>query len=408
MDTTFTKDFFAGNRARLRQLFSGTAPIVLTANGLLQRNGDMTFKFRQDSNFWYLTGVEYPDVVLVMDKGKEYLIVPTRDQVLETFEGRINVEELIRVSGIDTVLDEKTGWKRLNSRLKRSKHVAIMAAPAPYLDFYNFYTNPARAALTKKLKDANESIELLDLRDHFVKLRSIKQPPELVAIRRAVDLTVDVLRYVTKRPRFTKYAYEYEIEADISRQFRLAEAGHAFDPIVAGGARACQMHYVDNNGPLSADELLIFDVGAEVGLYAADIARTVAVGQPSRRQETVISAVCEVQDYAYSLIKPGMVNVDYEKQVELFMGEKLRELGVIKTIDKESVRRHFPHMTTHFMGLEAHDVGNYQQPMQPGMVMVVEPGIYIPEEGIGVRIEDDILITEDGHEVLSSGLPRLL
>jgi Xaa-Pro aminopeptidase len=233
-----------------------------------------------------------------------------------------------------------------------------------------------------------------------------------LAIQTAIDVTIDGLKYVTAKTRLPKYAYEYEVEADLSRQFRRAGFHHAFEPIVASGERACQLHYMANAGALAADELLIFDVGAEAHGYAADISRTVALGGsergPTRRQQAVYDAVCEVQDYALAMLKPGTINVEYEKEVESFMGEKLRELGLIKTIEHEAVRKYFPHATTHFLGLDAHDVGDYRQPMEPGMVMVCEPGIYIPEEGIGVRIEDDLVITPDGHTVLSVGIPRQL
>ncbi len=408
MQPTFTSDFFAGNRARLRQLFAGTAPIVITANGLLQRNGDTTYMYRQDSSFWYLTGVNEPDILLVMDKDKEYLIVKGRDMIREAFDGHIDTEMLIRTSGISTVYDDKTGWKQLSGRLKRSKHVATLAAAPAYAEWHGFYSNPARAELMRTIKTYNDDIELLDLREHLTKMRSIKQPVELQAIQTAIDVTIDGLKYVTAKNRLPKYAYEYEIEADLTRQFRKAGYHHAFDPIVASGVRACQMHYLANNGPLASDELLIFDVSTEVSGYASDVARTVALGEPSRRQQAVYDAVCDVQDFALSMLKPGTVNVDYEKEVESFMGEKLRELGLIKTIEPDAVRKYFPHATTHFLGLDAHDVGEYRQPMQPGMVMVCEPGIYIPEEGIGVRIEDDLVITPDGHTVLSSRMPRQL
>lgn len=408
MQDNFTKEFFAGNRERLRQLFTGTAPIVLTANGLMQRNGDNVFRFRQDANFWYLTGIDQPDVVLVMDKGKEYLIVPERDMVREAFDGKIDAEELTRRSGVEEVYIDKAGWKKLGRRLKSCRHVAVLAPAAAFIEHYGIYSNPARAALDAKIKDYNQSVELLDLRDHLMQMRVIKQPQEMVAIQRAIDVTIEGLRFVSNRKRLAGYAYEYEIEADLARHFRRSECSHAFDSIVAGGVRACQMHNVENSGRLSADELLLFDVGAEYSLYAADISRTIAHGEPTRRQAAIHKAVCDVQDYAYSLIKPGVIHMEYEKQVEMYMGEKLRELGVIKTITKEAVRKYFPHLMSHFLGLDAHDVGDYRKAMRSGMVMVAEAGIYLPEEGIGVRIEDCLTITDTGYQVLSSALSREL
>jgi Xaa-Pro aminopeptidase len=206
-----------------------------------------------------------------------------------------------------------------------------------------------------------------------------------------------------------KYAQEYEIEADLTRGFRRRGAmGHAFEPIVAGGERACTLHNVANNGQLSSDELLLLDVGAEVRHYAADITRTYSIGTPSRRQQAVFDAVLEVQQFAFSLLKPGALLKENEQQIEQFMGEKLRELGLIKNIEHDEVRKFYPHSTSHFLGLNVHDIGDYSRPLEPGMVLTVEPGMYIPDEKIGVRIEDDVLITDDGYEILTDRLPRSL
>jgi Xaa-Pro aminopeptidase len=412
MDDAFGSEFFSANRERLRQLFTGTAPIVLTANGLLQKNGDEFFPFQQDASFWYLTGVEDPDVVLVLDKGREYLITPTRDATIEMFNGEIEKDLIARRSGITEILNEKEGWKQLESRLKRVQHVATLAANPAYIEYYGMYTNPARRMLIKKLKKTNPELELLDLRQHLSVMRMVKQPVEIDAIQRAIDITIDTLKEVSRPSRLGKYAFEYEVEADITRGFRKRGAlGHSFTPIVASGKNAVTLHHIRNDGALASDELLLFDVGASFNHYAADITRTYSLNdRPSRRQQQVHEAVCQAQDYAYSLLKPGTLPREYEKQMEAFVGEKLRELGLIKTITKETVRESglFPHMTSHFLGLDTHDAGDYEAPLKPGVVMTVEPGIYIKEESIGVRVEDDILITEDGCEVLSGRLPRLL
>ncbi len=408
MQETFGSDFFAGNRERLRQLFTGTAPIVITANGQLQRAGDEAFPFKQDGSFWYLTGVDDPDVILVMDKAREYLIVPTREAVIEAFDGAIDVPGIIRRSGIKDVVNEKEGWKLLEPRLKKVQHLATLAANPPYIDLLGLYTNPARKRLLKRIKHINPDIELLDLRQHLNRMRMVKQPIELAALQRAIDVTCDTLREVTRPKQLAKYAYEYEIEADITRGFRRrGTEGHSFFPVVAGGINACTLHHEQNNSPLASDELIVLDVGAASDHYCADITRTVIQnGKPSRRQQQVHEAVCAAQDYAYSLLKPGVVIREYEKQMEAFVGEKLRELGLIKSITREAVRdKFFPHATSHYLGLDAHDAGDYDHPLEPGTVLTVEPGIYIRDESIGVRIEDDVLITETGCQVLSAKLP---
>lgn len=410
MSDVFGSDFFAGNRERLRQLFTGTAPIVITANGLLQQATSEPYRFRQDGNFWYLTGIDEPDMVLVMDKGREYLIVPERSNWQDVSEGGLEPLELTRRSGIETVLSHKEGWKQLESRIKRVRHVATLSANPQYLDVFGMYTNPARAMLIKRLKEMNGELELLDLRQHMMRMRMVKQPAEIEALQRSIDITQDTLKQVLRLSRRKKYRYEYEIEADISHGFRLRGAQeHSFDPVVSAGVRACVVHRSAGEEPLASDELLVVDVGARCSFYCADIARTVSLGgSPSRRQQAVWQAVCDAQEYALSLLKPGVVLRDYEKQTEQFIGEKLRELGLIKSIEREQVRRFFPHATSHFLGIDTHDSGDYEHPLEPGVVLTVEPGIYIKEEGIGVRIEDDVLITDGGCEVLSKKLPREL
>jgi Xaa-Pro aminopeptidase len=407
MESRFSSEFFAGNRQRLRELFTGTAPIVVSANGLLQRRADNTYAFAQDANFWYLTGIDEPDILLVMDKDREYLIVPARSASREAFDGAAAVELLMRCSGIQTVLDDTAGWEQLGGRLKRVKHVATLAVPPPYVERFGMYTNPARAALVAKLKEHNEQLELLDLRPHMARLRMVKQPAELAAIQAAINITVSTLKETLKPAKLRKYGFEYELEAELTRGFRRRGAkGHGFEPVVAGGGRACTLHNVANNSALAADELVVIDVGAEVEHYSADITRTISLGTPSRRQQAVHAAVLATQGFAIGLLGPGVMLKDYEQQVEHYMGEKLRELGLIKTISHKNVRFFYPHATSHFLGLNVHDVGDYDRPLEPGVVMTVEPGIYIPKEGIGVRIEDDILITRTGNKVLSAKLPR--
>lgn len=409
MESNFTSQFFAGNRERLRELFTGKAPIVVSANGLLQRGGDSGYAFNQDANFWYLTGIDEPDILLVMDRDKDYLIVPTRDANREAFDGAIGVETLRRRSGIKEIYNEKTGWDHLASRLKKVKHLATVAPAPAYIEHFGIYANPARSTLVARLKGLNPELELLDLGPHLSRQRMIKQPVEIATLQKAIDITVSSLKQTLQPAKLKNYKYEYQLEAELSRGFRQRGAkGHAFEPIVAAGKRACTLHNTTNDGRLSANQMIVVDVGAEVEHYAADITRTVSTSPPSRRQRAVYAAVLDVQNFAINLLCPGVMLKDYEQQIEHYMGEKLRELGLIKTIDHDSVREFYPHATSHFLGLNVHDVGDYDRPLEPGVVLTVEPGIYIQKEAIGVRIEDDVLITPKSHRILTSKLPREL
>jgi len=234
----------------------------------------------------------------------------------------------------------------------------------------------------------------------------VKQPQELDVMQSAINLTIEAMKKVQRSRE--RYKHEYEIEADITSLFKRKGSDHAFSPIVASGASACTIHHVANSNVVDPNGLLVLDIGAEVSNYAADITRTYAIGEPTKRQRMIFDAVHEVQKFALSELRAGVLIKEYEKKVEQFMGEKLRELGLIKLIEKTQVRKYYPHATSHFLGLDTHDVGEYDRPLAPGMVVTCEPGIYIPEEGIGVRIEDDILITSDGIRNLSEKLPVAL
>lgn len=412
MKALFEPEFFAANRRRLLAALVGDKdngmPVILTANGLLQRNSDVTYRYRQDSSFWYLTGVADPDVIVVFDDKEEYLIVPTRDVVRQAFDGAVLAEELTAQSGIETVLDEEDGWQRLGETLKSVKRFATLDATEPYIAWHGLYVNPARGRLIERLRNANPEAELVDARGALAIMRCIKQPVELEAIQRAIDITIAGMEQVTAQKQLQTYSHEYEIEADLTQAFRRQNADHSFNPIVAAGQHTCQLHHVANNGAIQKNDLLVLDIGAESNMYAADITRTVVCGEPSERQQAVYDAVCAVQDFALQQLKPGVLPKEYEDAVENYLGEQLVKLGLIDKVEHEQVRKYYPHAASHFLGLDVHDVGDYKQPLEAGMVVTCEPGIYIPEEGLGVRIEDDVLITTDGNKVLTAKLPRQL
>jgi Xaa-Pro aminopeptidase len=409
METHFSADFFKANRQRLRQAIQSGMPIVVTANGLMQRSADASFPFQQDAGFWYLTGIDDPDILLVMERDTEYLIVPGRDPVREAFDGAVQGGELAASSDIKQVLDEKTGWQRLNALVKTSPELAVLAANPPRMKFFGIYTNPARRVLETRLKRQQKGLKLRDIRPELARLRMIKQAPEIKAIQQAIDITIDTISQVTAHEKLAGYNYEYELEADLSQGFRSRGArGHAFDPIVASGKSGATIHSLKNDGRLHPHELIVMDVGASYDHYAADITRTVAFGTPTKRQKAVYEAVLAVQNQVLGRLKPGVLLRENEQQVEREIGEQLMSLDLITRNDRASVRRYYQHACSHSLGLDLHDAADYSLPLAPGMVMTVEPGIYIPEESIGVRIEDDILVTETGIEVLTRRLPRKL
>lgn len=409
MQSILSNTFYTGNRQKLRAACPQNAPIVLAANGLLQRGGDNPFPFHQDSNFWYCTGINEPDLVLVIDANNEYLMVPGRSTSREAFDGAIDVAALQNRSGIKEIVTFEEGWQRLNARLGQAGKVLTTEAAPAYIEHYGMFTNPAGARLIERLKSAGDGVEVVDIRQQITHMRVIKQPEELEALQTAINTTIQGIQNVGDPNRLPEYTYEYEIESDLTRAFRTVYAsGHAFAPIVAAGKRGCTLHNVDNSGRLQTGELVVIDVGAEVSHYAADITRTLAIGAPSERQQAVYDAVLDVQAFALTKLRPGVLLKEYETEVEQYLGGKLQELGLITSLDHDAIRTYYPHAASHFLGLDVHDVGDYREPLATGMVITCEPGIYIPEEGIGVRIEDDVLITDDGNTVLSAALPKTL
>lgn len=409
MDSFFTSKFFTANRTRLRKQVDEQSVIIVTANGLMQRSADEAFAFTQDSNFWYLTGLQAPDLILVMTQDETYLIAPNLSHERQVFDGDNDLLAFSKRSGITDILDEQAGWKRLKADLANQHKAAVLEAMPTYLKRYRMHSLPYRRRLLEKLKRLDSNIQFKDIRQMLAAMRCLKQPTELQALQRAIDITGETLQEVTQESVLKSIRQEYELEAAISYGFRKrGAAGHAFQPIVGAGAHSTTLHHVDNNGPVTSDDVIVLDVGASVEHYAADITRTVSKGAFTPRQQAVFDAVAAVQDHALSLLKPGTMLRDYEHSVADYLGTQLVQLGLIKTSDTDSIRRYFPHATSHFLGLDTHDVGDYEKPLQAGMVLTCEPGIYIAEENIGVRIEDDVLITTTGNTVLSAACPRNL
>jgi Xaa-Pro aminopeptidase len=400
MSDRFTQAFFSNNRQALRKKLGGDMPIVITASGSLQRAADGAYPFSQDANFWYLSGLNYSDIVLVIDGDDEYIIAPKLSDYQNIFDGSMSAAELTKYSGVQTILPKRDGWKRLASRLTMTAAVATLLPNSPYIPIYGMFTNPARQRLLRQLKRISPKLAISDIRPSLAYLRSRKQAIELDAIQEAIDITNQSIDIVAAN--IGNYRYEYEIEAAITGNILHHGAIDAWKPTVGAGANSCILHSSNNRAKLHAGDVVVIDIGAQVEHYCADITRTLALsGSFSARQQAVYNAVAAVQTYGFSLQRPGTFVRDNEKLVETFMGEQLQQLGLIKQADRSAIRHYFPHATSHFLGLDPHDAGNYAEPLESGMVLTVEPGIYIAEEDIGVRIEDDILVTESGAQLLS-------
>lgn len=392
----FSAKFFVANRQRLRGVLPGSA-IVVAANGQLQRSADTPFVFRQDSNFWYLTGITEPDLILYIDQdAEEYIVLPDRDDHRNLWDGEVNTRSYEEVSGIKNYISSKQFSEKLE-QLKLAKiKVARPSPPDPYLSTYGMFTNPARAILEKRLIKAG--LKRVDCRMDLARLRSVKQKIELEAIQQAIDITIESLKSLKKK--LSSQKSELELSNYLLAEFLKRGAnGVAFESVIASAKNAATIHHRASDQSVKNDSLLLLDVGAEFSNYAADISRTWVIGEVSAKQLKCVAAVKEVQDFAFSLLRPGIYLRDYASQVRKFAADCYKQNRLIE--HKQQIDEVLPHAISHFLGLDVHDAGDYERPLEENMVLTVEPGIYLPAERIGVRIEDDVLITKTGARWLS-------
>lgn len=387
--------FFSNNRQSLSQTLNGGV-VVLSAYAQMQRGNDMAFAFEQEANFWWLTGIDYPDWWVIIDgtRGKSWLVAPKISESHQIFDGSLSAAAAKAISGVDAVLSNDEAQDLLRDLSK--KHSVVHAlGEQPHAEHFDFVMNPAIKSMREHVGRLFATVQ--DCRKQLAVLRAIKQPDEITAIKSAIAVTIDGFERVKSKLASTNY--EYEIEAEFNYHFRTHGAdGHAYDPIVAGGKNACTLHYIANSDKLKKRQLVLLDIGARHGGYAADITRTYAYGEPTKRQIDVHAAVQLAQQEIITLIQPNLSVEQYQRDVDRIMSNALMSIGLMRDIDDtENYHKYFPHAISHGLGIDVHDSLGSPKYLEPGMVLTVEPGIYIPEEGIGVRIEDDILVTSSGN-----------
>lgn len=390
--------FFGSNRRAVMQKLEGSL-LVVPAYTQMQRGNDMASQFEQEANFWYLTGIEHPDWWLVIDgkRSKSWLIAPRIDDVHALFDGSLSAEDARTISGVSDIIDHSEGMSLLRQAAQAHQFVYTVDPPQHH-DHFGFSLNPAARETREQLSRLFTKVH--DFRPKLAELRAIKQPEEIDAMQSAIDMTV--LAFDDVKKALSTYKYEYQVEADFTHFFRSRGAqGHAYDPIVASGSNACTLHYGQNNAQLKKGTLLLLDIGARHNGYAADITRTYAIGRMTKRQIAVHSEVVAAQAEIIQLLEPNLGVEEYQHEVDRIMKRALISLKLITDENDESYHTYFPHAISHGLGIDVHDSLGRPKYLQPGMVLTVEPGIYIPEEGIGVRIEDDILITKSGYKNMS-------
>jgi Xaa-Pro aminopeptidase len=398
------QDFFVGNRRRLCEQLQPGSFVVLTGFTSMQGDNDQAAPFVQESNFWYLTGIEEPDwrLLIDVDSGEEWLVAPQRSFARQMFDGGIANDDAVRISGCQNVIDAREGRGMLQ-KLLASKKLAYTVLPLN-LRHYGIVPNPAQRRLTARLR----SVKVTDLRLILARQRAIKQPAELVVMQKAIDITLDGFEAVL--PKLRGMHYEYEVDAELTASFRRRGATHGFPPIIGAGRNACVLHHPLPKDPLVPGSWLLMDIGAKIDGYSADITRTIPIGNPNARHVEIYEAVQRMHDFVFSQMKHGAPADEFMKKSYLYVGKELKKIGLISTIklDDTSVFKFMPHAVSHGLGVDVHDSLGRPETLQENMVMTVEVGAYNLDEGIGVRLEDDVRITKTGAINMSKRVPIAL
>jgi len=409
-------NLFVENRKRFIKHLKPKSLAVFNANDIMPTNADGTIPFRQNNDLFYLSGVDQEESILVIfpdateKKNREVLFLKETNEEIAIWEGqKLTKEDADKVSGIKTVywLDEfSTVFVTMvaeceNVYLNTNEHLrATVEVETRDTRFINWFKEKY------PLHNYERSAPIMH------QLRAVKSDLEVGMIKNACDITHKGFKRILG---FIKPGVmEYEIEAELSHEFlRNRSSGFAYTSIIASGYNACVLHYINNNQECKDGDVLLMDFGAEYGNYASDLTRCVPVnGKFTKRQKDVYNAVLRVMKDATKMLVPGTDLKDYHKEVGNLMEKELIDLGLLNISevkkqdkDKPLYKKYFPHGTSHFLGLDVHDVGLWSQPIKAGMVFTCEPGIYIKEENLGIRLENDILVTENGNNDLMADIP---
>lgn len=399
----------------MQNMAPGTMAIFFS-NDLVMDNADGHYPFRQNSNMFYLSGIDQEEVILMLfpDAPKsdyqQVLFIRKTNEHIQVWEGwKYSIEEATSASGIQQVFYIEDFE---NIFLSLINHAAGV-----YLDFNEhernrIFTETAAHRFAKRIRKQFPAHTLHRAAPILEKQRAIKSTEEIKIIKTACQITrkafLRTLRFV--RPN----VWEHEIEAEVLHEFiRNRATGPAYGSIIATGKNACVLHYIQNNQQCRDGELILMDFGAEYANYSSDLTRTIPVsGKFSERQRNVYNSVLKIMKHATKQLVPGKTLDQYHTGLGEVVTEELLMLGLLTTQDLATpgstppYKKYFMHGCSHYLGLDTHDVGSRYAPFAPGMVFTCEPGIYIPEEGIGIRIENNIWIQEDTHEDLMADIPR--
>lgn len=414
--TPLNPELFQLNRRRFVREMKPNTLAIFNSNDLMPRSGDQFFTFRQNAGLFYLCGIDQEETMLLLypdcpkDGHKEVLLIKRTNEHIAVWEGhKYTKEEARAASGVDKVLFLDEAEQLLNELILLSDGVYLNVNEN---DRYISDVETRDVRYAKYLRNRYPALNLHRAQPIMKKLQMVKSQFEVDVIQHSVDITGKAFRRVLE---FVKPGvWEYEVEAEITHEFiRNRCQGHAYTPIIATGKNACVLHYVDNNQQCKDGDVLLMDFGSEYANYAADLTRSIPVnGQFTDRQRAVYNAVLRVLKEARAMLVPGNVLEEYNKEVGKIMESELIGLGLIsrdevanQDKDKPAYKKYFMHGTSHHMGLDVHDLCLRYEPFRAGMIFTCEPGIYIPEENLGIRLENDILITDDGPVDLFRNIP---
>jgi len=409
-------EIFIKNRQRFVNKMKPNSIAIFLSNDEMPVNGDALYPFKQNSDLFWLSGIVQEDSIVILfpdnpdPKYREVLVLVRPNELKEKWDGkRLRTSEGQKISGMETIV-----WLDILDPLLQTW---IHLADTIYLDTNE---NDRKASLlrTRDYRYADELRSRYPLHNYeraakiMKELRGVKTALEIEVLQKAIDITDNSFRRLLK---FIKPGVmEFEIEAEIWHSFLSQRAtGPAYGSIIASGDRARTLHYVSNDQECKAGELVLMDFGAEYAGYNADLTRTVPVnGKFSRRQKTVYNACLHLHDYAKSLLKPGISIVDYTEKVGGEATKQFLKIGLLKKSDvknedpeNRAYRKFLYHGISHHLGIDVHDLGTRTEPIKAGMVFTVEPGIYIEEEQMGIRIENNVWITRNGNKDLMKNIP---
>ncbi len=398
------------NRKKFMNKMKPASLAVFNSNDIYPVSADSTLPFQQHRDIFYLTGVDQEESILVLfpnapdpDK-REILFVRETNDHIKIWEGeKLTKEKARELTGIKTVYWTHEFEKVFRDLMRHADRI-YLNTNEHYRATHEVETREDR--FIKWVKKEFPAHKTERSQPILQRLRSVKEPEEIEQIKKACEITEKGFRRVLDKIR--PGIYEYEIEAEFAHEFlRNGSKGFAYTPIIASGANANVLHYIQNDQIVNDGDLILLDVGAEYGNWSSDMTRTVpANGKFTARQKEVYNAVLRVKNQAAKLLKPGITIPEYHKIVGKYMTEELLKLGLlteeeVKNENPEwpAYKKYFMHGTSHHLGLDTHDYGILEEPIQAGMVFTVEPGIYIPEEGFGIRLEDDYVVQENGEPI---------